>query len=320
MGGKTTTESSTNQSSTTAPWIEAQPHIKGILAQIGTQLNGTGITGTENDALSRLTANAGQNNQFAPQINSFIGDLLNGGGASTAPINMTAGPNQSGQISQTLADYQRRLNPIADGANVGPNGNPALKGYLDTIANDVQTRVNGMFAGAGRDLSGANQGTLARGIAQGTAPILAQQYNTDIGNQRSAADSLYGAGNTTSGLLEGIRSQDYSRDYQRELGNRQLGQQALANRQVGTSMAPTVQNQFADQQKQILEAEALRRGIPVQALGLLANIGIPIAGLGQQTQGQGFSKGEQQMSGAQQFGLIANGANSMINPLKWLFG
>jgi hypothetical protein len=59
-----------------------------------------------------------------------------------------------------------------------------------------------------------------------------------------------------------------------------------------------------------LEAEAKRRGIPVQALGLLAQIGIPIGAMGSQS--SGTSTGTNQMSGAQQFGTIASGAGNLF--------
>ena len=55
----------------------------------------------------------------------------------------------------------------------------------------------------------------------------------------------------------------------------------------------------------ILAAEAQRRGIPLQTLSLLANIGVPIAELGQQSSGTNVGQGENQMSGAQQFATIA---------------
>lgn len=286
MGGQSSTQQSTNQSSTTAPWLAAQPTMQGILGQLNTGLStSAGITGTENDALSRLTANAPNAMQYAPQISNLVGDLFNGGGAQA----------QAGAFGQNLTDYQRRLSPTADGSQIGQNS--GLNPYLGTIANDVQTRVNGMFAGSGRDMSGANQQALARGIAEGQAPVIASQYNTDVANQRGAADALYGAGNATGGLLTG------------------LNQQSLANRQAGAGLAPTNYNNFNDSQNAVLQAEAARRGIPVQALGLLANIGIPIAGLGGQSTGQSTTRGTNQMSGAQQFGLISGGIG---NIMKWL--
>ena len=112
---------------------------------------------------------------------------------------------------------------------------------------------------------------------------------------RSAADALYGA-------------------------DRGAAQQGIANRQAGAGMAPTVFETQNAGQKAILEAEALRRGIPTQALGLLAQLGIPIAGLGSQSSGTATTTGENQMSGAQQFGLIANGIGAMMPKFPIKFG
>lgn len=292
MGGKSTSTQETTQSSTTNPWAPAQSALTGILGQLNSNLGNTGITGAENSALNSMSSNANSFSQFSPQINNVMSGLLSGGGANA----------QAPMVNQSLADYQRRLNPIADGANIGPEGNPALRGYLDTISNDVQNRVNGMFAGAGRDLSGANQGTLARGIAEGTAPILASQYNTDFGNMRSAADALYGAGNTTAGLLTG------------------MNQQGVANQQAGVQLAPSAFEAQQSGARGILEAESLRRGIPVEALGLLAQIGIPIAGLGGTQTGTGTTTGTNQMSGAQQFGMIAGGIGNLMPKFPIKFG
>lgn len=291
MGGQSSSTQSTNQSSTTAPWLAAQPTLQGILGQLNTGLSSSaGITGTENDALGRIVSNSSNAMQYAPQISNLVGDLFNGGGAGA----------QSGAFSQNLADYQRRLGATADGSQIGQNS--GLNPYLNRISDDVQQRVNGMFAGAGRDLSGANVQQLSRGIAEGQAPVIANQYNQDVNNQLNAAGSLYGAGNQTGGILTG------------------LNQQGLANRQTGAGLAQTNYNNFNDSQNAVLQAEAARRGIPVQALGLLANIGIPIAGLGSQSTGQSTTRGQNQMSGAQQFSTIASGVNSLVNPLRWLTG
>ena len=268
MGGTSKSTQKQNQSSTTAPWLEAQPAIKGILGQLQGQLGNTGVTGAESGALDAIKANAGNASQFLPQIQGLLKDMFAGGGA-------TAG----------LDDYKRRLSGTADGTQIGANS--GLQPYLNTISNDVQNRVNSMFAGAGRDFSGANLQTLARGIAEGTAPVIASQYNTDVGNMRSAADALYGA-------------------------ERGSAQQGIANRQAGAQMAPTVFETQNAGQKAILEAEALRRGIPMQALGLLAQLGIPIAGLGSQSSGTATTTGENQMSGAQQFATIATPITSMF--------
>jgi hypothetical protein len=279
MPGKST--STQTQQSTTQPWQEAQPALQGILGQLQGNLGNTSLTGAENNALSTLQNNANANSaMFAPSITNYATSLLNGGGAT----------DQSGNLQGGLSQYQQQLTPYANGSMIGQN--PALQAQLDTIRSDVTNQVNGSFAGAGRDFSGANQMALGRGIAQGEAPVIANQYNQDVGNQLNAAGSLYGAQNQTGGLLAG------------------LNQQKLANQGQGVTAAGQaldVSNQGANA---ALQAEAARRGIPVQALGLLAQIGIPIAGLGQQS--SGTASGTQNMSGAQQFGTIANGVGGLF--------
>lgn len=283
MGGKS--EQTTTQSSTTAPWLSAQPALQGILGQIGTGLGNTGLTGQESGAINTLESNAGQASQFAPQITNFANTLLSGGGAT----------DQAGNIQNGLTTYQNQLTPYANGSMIG--NNPALQAQLQTIMSDVGNSVNGQFAAAGRDFSGANQQAYGRGVAQGVAPVLASQYNQDVANQINAAGQLYGAQNTTSGLLSG------------------LNQQALANQQAGVTTAGQATDASNAGANQILAAEAAKRGIPVQALGLLAQIGIPIAGLGSQNTGQ--SDTTKQDSGATQFGQIAGGIGNIG---KFLFG
>ena len=64
----------------------------------------------------------------------------------------------------------------------------------------------------------------------------------------------------------------------------------------------------------VLEAQGLLRSMPAQNLGMLANLTVPIAGLGGQVSGtsQGTQQGSQTMSGAQQFATIAGGLGSLI--------
>ncbi len=103
----------------------------------------------------------------------------------------------------------------------------------------------------------------------------------------------YNAGNTTANTLSGMQ-QNY-------LGNQGQGVTAAQS-------ALDAQNYGANA---TLAEEAQRRGIPVQALSLLAQIGVPIAGLGQQT--NGTTTGTQQLSGADQFSKIAGGIGSLLS-------
>jgi hypothetical protein len=274
MGGQSSSQQT--QQSTTQPWQDAQPALQGILGQLQGNLGNTGLTGTESNALNTTVANANANTAaYAPQIGSYATNLLNGGGAT----------DQSGNLQSGLSQYQQQLTPYANGSMIG--NNPALQAQLDTIRSDVTNQVNGQFAGAGRDFSGANQMALGRGIAQGEAPVIAGQYNQDVANQLNAAGSLYGAQNQTGGLLAG------------------LNQQSLANQGQGVTAAGQALSANNQGANAALQAEAARRGIPVQALGLLAQIGIPIAGLGGQS--QGTSNTTNQASLSQQIGQIGAG-------------
>jgi hypothetical protein len=215
---------------------------------------------------------------------------LGGGGAT----------NQAGAVNQNYLDYRNALTPYANGSMIG--NDPALAAQLAQIQADVTNQVNGQFAAAGRDFSGANANTLGRGIAAGEAPVIAAQYNQDVANQRAAQDATYAAGNTNAGILSGLQ------------------QQRLSNQGQGVAAAQSALEAQNYGVNATLAAEAQRRGIPVQALGLLAQIGVPIAGLG--TQSNGTSTSTQQMSGAEQFSRLASGINNIVgslNPLRNFF-
>lgn len=290
MGGTSTQDQT--QSSTTNPWAAAQPALQGILGQVGSNLNNTAVTGTENNALNTIENNSNAASGYAPLVQSYATNLLNGGGAT----------DQAGAVNQNYQNYYNQTNPLASNTNYNPMSTPGFSDALNTQIADITNSTNGQFAAAGRDMSGANSMALGRGITQGIAPTIAAQYNQNIQNQQGAAGNLYNAGNTNAGLLAGMTQQGLVNQGQ---GVTALGQ-ATDTANAGANAA--------------LQAEAARRGIPVQALGLLAQIGIPIGGLGGQS--TGTSSGSSTMSGAQQFGTIANGIGSLgklFSPIK-LFG
>lgn len=280
MGGTSTTAQT--QNSTTAPWAAAQPALSGLLGGVQSNLGNTALTGTESGALNSIENNSNNASaQYAPQIGANATSLLNGGGAM----------NQAGAVNQNYQNYYNQTNPLASNTNYNPYSTPGFGDAINTMTSDITNNTNGQFAAAGRDFSGANSMALGRGLTQGLSPTIAAQYNQNVNNQQGAAGNLYNAGNTTSGLLSGMQNQFNA--------NTQQGTQAASD-------ALTAQNTGANA---ALQAEAQRRGIPVQALGLLANIGVPIAGLGSQSTGQ--SNGTQNMSGAQQFGLISGGIGNI---------
>jgi hypothetical protein len=235
-------------------------------------------------------ANAGTANQYAPAIQGYAKDL--------AQRRRCAQP--AGQINQNYQDYQKATQPLASNTNYNPYDTPGFKDALSTTISDITNSTNGQFAAAGRDFSGANSQALGRGIMQGVAPTIAQQYNQNIQNQQGAAGNLYNAGNTNAGLLSGLQ------------------QQYLQNQGQGVGAAGAANDANNAGANATLAAEAARRGIPVQALGLLAQIGIPIAGLGGQS--TGTSSGTNQMSGAQQFATITQGIGNLYPKAPIKFG
>jgi hypothetical protein len=288
MGGKS--EQKQTQNSTTAPWQDAQPMLQGILSQLTSNLGNTNLTGAETGAIDTLKANAGTASQFAPQITDFAKNLLSGGGAT----------DQAGNVNANYQRYEAQTNPLASNTNYNPYDTPGFKDALSTTIADITNSTNGQFAAAGRDFSGMNSQTLGRGIMQGVAPTIAAQYHQNVNNQQGAAGNLYQAGNTNAGILAG------------------LNQQKLSNQGQGVTAAGAANEAQNAGANATLEAEAKRRGIPVQALGLLAQIGIPIGAMGSQS--SGTSTGTKQDSGATQFMQIMNGFGSLMPKGPITFG
>lgn len=282
MGGQSTSTQTVQSQS--APWAAAQPALQTMLSQISSGLNNTGLTSAETSALDTLKNNAAAGNPYAGQIANYAQSLLNGGGANA----------QASNVQDNLSTYRNWLTPYANGSMVG--NNPALMAQLAQIRSDVGDSVNSQFAAAGRDFSGANLMAYGRGVAAAEAPVIAAQYNQDVANQLAAAGALYNAGNTTANTLT------------------QMQQSDLANRGQGITAAQSALDAQNYGANATLAAEAQRRGIPVQALGLLAQIGVPIAQLGQQ--GNNTTTGTQQKSGVEQFASIANGISGLVNAYK----
>jgi hypothetical protein len=280
MGGKS--EQTQTQSSTTNPWEPAQGALKGILGQLNSYVPQAGATGLQGNAIDQINANNARFSSYAPSITGITNELLAGGGAM----------NQAGAINQNYLDYQKATQPLASNTNYDPMQTPGIGDQLAALKDDISQSVNGQFAAAGRDFSGYNQKALGRGISAGLAPVLTSQYNQNVQNQQGAAGNLYNAGNTNAGLLSGLQ------------------QQSLANKGAGISSIGAGLDASNAAANSTLAAEAQRLGIPLQNLGLLAQIGVPIAGLGGTS--SGTSTGTQKMSGVDQFYKIASGLGALM--------
>lgn len=275
MGGTSKSESSTQQemSGTTNPWAPTQGLLNGIIGQLSPQVSNAGPNAQEQGALGTIASNANNAQNYGGQATGLANDLMSGG------------QDRTGILSGAYGQTQAALSPYLKSNYLDPMQNPGMSGMLDTIKNDVGNSINSQFAGAGRDLSGMNQQSLARGLSQGMSGALLGQYNQNVSAQQGAAGQLSNAAGNTAAGLSG------------------LDQNALANRGLGLDVAingvPHAQN---NQANQILAAQAQARGLPMQNLGMLSSLAIPLAGLGSQTTGKqtGQTQGSQTMSPAQQ--------------------
>jgi hypothetical protein len=278
MGG-TSTSSQTSTSQTT-PWSTATPALNGILGGINGLAPSAGLNATQQGAINQLVSNAQAGNPYAGAIGQAATGLLSGGGANA----------NNPAIAQNLAAYQGQLAPYANGAMVGNNA--ALQGELNTASSDATNQINSEFAAAGRDGSPGNSQALARGIMQAESPIIANQYNQDVANQLAAAGALYGAGNSTYGLLNSNQAQ------------------ANANLQNGVGVASSALDARNYAPNAILNAEQQAFNIPAANYTSLLGAVTPVAQAFGTTNGSGT--GTQTESGAQQFGQIASGFGSLL--------
>ena len=245
--------STKNESATKNPWDPAQPALKSIISGVEGMAGKAGLTGNETGAINSLVGLARAGNPFAPAIDSYATTMLAGGG-----------PDRTGLIGDAYNNYKTNLQGTAAGDYLDPNKNPWFSTVTQTIGNNVQNRLAGLYAGSGRDPAGAgNFGyNLGKGIAEATAPVFSDAYNRERTNQLNAVGALYGAGNTTGGLLS------------------QFDQTRLGNMGAGVNAANAAISAAADPYNRVLAAEAQRRGIPMSMLQHLAAIATPIAGLG----------------------------------------
>jgi hypothetical protein len=263
MGSSSKQTQQTHQA--TQPWAPTLPALNSILSNVSSLGSSVSLTPTETGALNTLAANAAAGNPYRTQIGALANDLFAGG------------PVRSGIVNDAYAQLRSQLGATAAGDYLDPNRNPFFAQTTQGIANDVQSRLAGMYAGAGRDPVGAGNfaQTLGRGIAEGVAPLYSNIYNTERQNQISAANQLFGAGSQVANLLAGF------------------DKAALANRLSGLGVADAALNAQNYGANQALAIEAQRRGIPLNALAQLANIVTSIARLGSTTDGTQTTTSEQ---------------------------
>jgi hypothetical protein len=255
------------------PWAPAVPYLKDFLAQTGEvgANAGQGLTTGQTAAFDQLKGNALQSSPWLAQQSQLAGDLY-----GTA--------DRTGIVGDAYSGLQSQLGDYASGKYLDPMSNPQMQAMLQQVGDDAFNRINAQFAGAGRDLSGANQMAAARGVTQAQLPLLLDQYNRAQGQQIDAAKTLYGAGSdtaSTQGALDAQRA-------------------ALRGQAAGAGQAATdMQNQGAER---MIDLEQMAKTLPYEELGQLAALLFPAGQLGKQVKATGESSGTSFGFGGKLFG------------------
>jgi hypothetical protein len=249
------------QSSQSQPWAAALPLVNNLISKYGNQ--STDVTGQQSTALANLNQATSNLPNFVPQASTAISNLFN---TNTAP--------QVGML-QTAYDTQKaNLSPIASGST-NPYDTPGFSDAIKTAIADTTNAVKGVYAGSGRDPSGAGSfaQSLGRGITQGISPTIASQFNANVGNLMNANSALMsGANNTATGINA-------------------LNQQGLTNGVAGLTAAGSIPGLATGGGLAQLGAANAAYSLPYANLSALLQPSTALAGLG--TTSSGTSQGTQ---------------------------
>jgi hypothetical protein len=255
---KKSTEQS--QSSQTRPWEEAMPLVNTLLGQYGGM--STGVTGDQSSALAGLK--------------NSLSNLPNFGASGADAISKLFASDSSPQVGMLQGAYdtmKTNLGATASGAHLNPYDTPGFGDAIRTAIDDATRTTKGVYAGSGRDPSGAGSfaGSLGRGITSGVAPTIANQYNQNYSNMTGAnRDLLAGAGSTASGITN-LRQSDFT------------------NMLAGMQGASSLPGLYASGDAARLGAANTAYAQPYQNLAQLLQPSVALASLGSNSTGQGTS-------------------------------
>jgi len=188
MGSKTPATTTQQQQSTTTqnPWATATPLLNNL---VGGYLGvNPAVTGAQSAAGQNLIQSAAGIPNLTPQATQSVQNIF----------------GSAGMLPATWGQVSGNLSPIA-GMSADPYKTPGFSDALNTLTQNITNTVKGGYAASGRSPSGAGSfaGSLGRGLMQGEAPIIQDQYNKNIGNIMSANQMLTNAGINTSQAMGG---------------------------------------------------------------------------------------------------------------------
>lgn len=274
------TNTSTSQSSNTSssgPWAPAQPLIGNILSTLG-GLSNTTPRPAQSEAVANLQSAASQTPNFGASAAGAVSPILNG--------------TYSGMLTGALNDYKSTLSPYLASSYLNPMSTPGFADALNATNRDITNKVDSQFAAAGRDLSPANTQALATGLSQGEGQLIANQFNQNVNAQQGAAGALYGAGSAMPGMLANLVTS-------------------------GITAAGAVPGLYTAPATAQLGAANTAYGLPFSNVGMLSQLALPIAGLGQTSSGTntGTSSGTSTNTGS---GTTVTNGSSTMSPVGML--
>lgn len=247
-----------------------------------------------NDILGQARSLGGDVSNFTPTYSDAtrqgvqgVADVANAGLASQgANQHLATGTGQS--YDAGLAQLMQTAN---GGMLGGGGGNPYLDQVLSTARQRAADAVNAQFSGAGRYGSGAHTAVLGDRLGALEMEARMNNYNTERQNQLGAANTLHSAG-LNQGQFAGA------------LDNANLQQQQLLLQSGG------LQDQM----------DAAVRQAPLQATQWQAGLGVPIAGLGGQTNGTTTTTTPANIPGMIAGGAMAGLGLATGNPMMMMGG
>jgi hypothetical protein len=244
------------------PWKPAVPYLKDFLSQTG-QVGkdaGQGLTPSQQTAFEQLKGNALEGSPFISQQQQLVSDLYNT-------------QDRTGIVGDAYKSLQGHLGDYASGKYLDPMSNPQMQAMLQQVGDDAWNRTNAMFAGAGRDLSGANQMAASRGVTQAQLPLLFDQFNRAQDMQMNAAQALYGAGSNTATTMSNLDAQRSD------------------IRGQGSVAEQTLHDMETRGNKELIDLEQMQKMLPYEELGQLASLLFPAGQLGNTKKASGESSG-----------------------------
>jgi Chaperone of endosialidase len=242
----------------TNPWGPTQPLLTKVLDQLGQQ--NQGVTPGQQAGSQALIQEAGQTPQFGPAATSSVNNLF---GSSYA--------NESGLLGSGYANLLNNTGTLANPTNLNPMNTPGFSNALATQTQDIQNNINSVFGASGQAPNPQWAQATARGVLQGTAPTIANQYNANAANLLNANQNQFAAGNQTA------------------IGQAGLTEQSLLDQIQAIAQSQQIPGILAQPGTAQLAAANTGYGIPYANIASLESLVNPIAGLGGTSTGTGAS-------------------------------